>query len=238
MARNRYPGYCYCCGKYVEPGFGHFERHNNHWRVKCVQCASGRIVHETDKEVQRVVKMNEETTKMSENIQRENIHGKIFTGKLDNKVSRVVVDHDIDEVWVIVRSYKQKLKDIACTPIIHVPELSPSSELFQIYLSLKEAGNWNVDTFKKQYVSRFLHEMLESSARHWLTQLVNAAQNGKRILLVCYCSEEALCHRSIVCGLLQGRGVTCGTITEDQINYDYSFYYKTYLDMWRKQGGQ
>ena len=26
MARNRYPGYCYCCGAYVPTGYGHFER--------------------------------------------------------------------------------------------------------------------------------------------------------------------------------------------------------------------
>lgn len=39
MSRNKYPGYCYCYGK---------------WRIKCVKCASGRIVHDTDKEVLRV----------------------------------------------------------------------------------------------------------------------------------------------------------------------------------------
>ena len=27
MARNKkYPGRCYCCGAWVEPGYGHFER--------------------------------------------------------------------------------------------------------------------------------------------------------------------------------------------------------------------
>lgn len=55
MARNKYPGYCYCCGQYTKPGFGHFERHDGGWRIKCVKCASGRIVHENDKEVRRVV---------------------------------------------------------------------------------------------------------------------------------------------------------------------------------------
>ena len=49
MARNRYAGYCYCCGAYVPVGYGHFERHYNpdpygpRWRIKCVKCASGRI---------------------------------------------------------------------------------------------------------------------------------------------------------------------------------------------------
>ena len=36
MARNRYPGTCYCCGEYVPTGFGHFERYRGHWRIKCV----------------------------------------------------------------------------------------------------------------------------------------------------------------------------------------------------------
>lgn len=53
MARNRYPGYCYCCGEYVPTGFGHFERHKGYWKVKCVKCASGRIVKPTDREVKR-----------------------------------------------------------------------------------------------------------------------------------------------------------------------------------------
>ena len=62
MSRNKYPGYCYCCGEYVKPGFGHYEktrgknmyRQYGKWRIKCVKCASGRIVHDTDKEVLRV----------------------------------------------------------------------------------------------------------------------------------------------------------------------------------------
>lgn len=26
MSRNKYPGYCYCCGEYVKPGFVHYEK--------------------------------------------------------------------------------------------------------------------------------------------------------------------------------------------------------------------
>lgn len=65
MARNRYAGYCYCCGKYVPSGYGHFERTHdgtaNKFTIKCVRCASGRIVKDSDKEVQRV-RNREETT--------------------------------------------------------------------------------------------------------------------------------------------------------------------------------
>ncbi len=58
MARNKYPNYCYCCGKYVEPGYGHFERIYNtppgtpNWRIKCVKCASGRVLTDKDPGVQ------------------------------------------------------------------------------------------------------------------------------------------------------------------------------------------
>ena len=54
MARNKYPGYCYCCGQYIEPGYGHFELirgaapRQSKWRIKCVRCASGRILTAAD----------------------------------------------------------------------------------------------------------------------------------------------------------------------------------------------
>lgn len=59
MARNQYPGVCYCCGAYVPVGFGHFERirGGKGWRVKCVKCASGRIVRKSDPEVQRAERL-------------------------------------------------------------------------------------------------------------------------------------------------------------------------------------
>ncbi len=41
--RNKYPGTCYRCGKTVETGAGHFERHNGGWRTQHAGCAiSGR----------------------------------------------------------------------------------------------------------------------------------------------------------------------------------------------------
>lgn len=60
MARNRYPGYCYCCGQYVPAGYGHFELQRRgpvKWKIKCVKCASGRTVRDSDKEVRRVREM-------------------------------------------------------------------------------------------------------------------------------------------------------------------------------------
>jgi invasion protein IalB len=48
MARNKYPGVCHCCGAYVPAGYGHFERYHGGWRIKCVKCASGRMVTDND----------------------------------------------------------------------------------------------------------------------------------------------------------------------------------------------
>ena len=36
--RNKYPGICYRCGKPVEKGEGHFERHNGGWRTQHAEC--------------------------------------------------------------------------------------------------------------------------------------------------------------------------------------------------------
>ncbi|QVW54553.1 hypothetical protein p113_131 [Enterococcus phage 113] len=37
--RNKYPGYCYRCGTFVEKGQGHFERKNGYWRLQHADCA-------------------------------------------------------------------------------------------------------------------------------------------------------------------------------------------------------
>lgn len=67
MARNRYPGYCYCCGAYVLTGYGHFERHKGGWRVKCVKCASERTVKDTDKEVKRAIMLRDKQKEVRKN---------------------------------------------------------------------------------------------------------------------------------------------------------------------------
>jgi len=36
--RNRFAGTCYRCGKTVEPGAGHFERHGHGWRTQHADC--------------------------------------------------------------------------------------------------------------------------------------------------------------------------------------------------------
>lgn len=50
MARNRYPGYCYCCGAYVPTGYGHFERHKGGWMCKMCQWKNGKRYRQRSKE--------------------------------------------------------------------------------------------------------------------------------------------------------------------------------------------
>ena len=63
MARNMYPGYCYCCGTYTPPGYGHFERYRGGWRIKCVKCASGRILTDNDAGVKKMKREYEKEMK-------------------------------------------------------------------------------------------------------------------------------------------------------------------------------
>ena len=142
------------------------------------------------------------------------------------KTSRSLISrYKIDEVWCIVRSLKT-MPYFANIPVFHVPNLSPSEELFHDYLHWRDYGMWNESTFIKEYVPRFLNEMHSLPNRKALNALW-FAQKQKNILLLCYCEEERTCHRSIVAGLLQGvcfKGEKANVICQR----DYSEYYTQY----------
>lgn len=127
-----------------------------------------------------------------------------------------------DEVWAIVRSLKhpEKMK--------HVPELSPSLKLFKQYLQLRNTGRWNSKAFQNLYVPTFLQEMQTVASRKKLNELVWLDRHERRIALVCFCSDETTCHRSIVAGILQH--------VETQIHGvkgDYSQYGRNYEQLTR-----
>lgn len=128
-----------------------------------------------------------------------------------------------DEIWMIVRSYKNPNPNIK-----HVPELSPQPGLFKTYRHLAETNQWNQDAFKNIYVPQFLYDLRHSqSARNKLNLLYQLDKAGKRICLLCYCADETLCHRSIIAGMLQATGcdvkITSGT--------DYTHYYKQWISI-------
>ena len=132
------------------------------------------------------------------------------------------MSEEYDEIWIIVRSLKST-PYIPNTHVYHVPVLSPSSDLFHKYLYWKDNGEWNEDTFQNKYVPQFLCEMHSQEAKNILNDLFYKSKN-KHILLVCFCPNETLCHRSIICGLLQGVG--CETSADN-----YSHYYTIYKNL-------
>ena len=123
-----------------------------------------------------------------------------------------------DEVWAIVHSlkYPGKMK--------HVPELSPSWNLFKQYLALRDAGQWNKSAFEKIYVPVFIQEMQSTAARRKLLELMELDRQGKRICLAYFCPDETTCHRSVIAGILQYAGVPVQGVLND-----YSIYGKEIL---------
>lgn len=145
----------------------------------------------------------------------------------------------IDEIWCIVRSLKNglpviKRDDGSFVDVYHIPQLSPSPELFHAYLNWKQNGQWNEDTFQEKYVPQFIAEMHGEEQRNYLNILFQRAQE-KCILLLCFCTEEDMCHRSIILGIMQGiyaeKGLNVRCEGEDFTMDDYSDYYAMYKKM-------
>lgn len=110
---------------------------------------------------------------------------------------------DFDEVWVICRSVKE-IRDIFSKfqNVIHIPELAPSEELFKQYREYFHHGQWNKQVFDNVYVPRFLHDIQsDRGAINILRRLVDISSE-KDIMIACFCEDEAICHRSIIAGIL------------------------------------
>jgi uncharacterized protein YeaO (DUF488 family) len=114
------------------------------------------------------------------------------------------------EIWYIVRSPKNLRFDENHK---HVPELSPASQLFYSYLNAAKMGDWNAEWFAEHYVPNFLRQMKSDAAQEKLSELVVRSQS-EDIALVCFCSDESLCHRSIVGGILYNMGAYCDPAIE------------------------
>ena len=135
------------------------------------------------------------------------------------------INDTYDEVWFIVRSLKNGLPNTKRAGQIyrHVPQLSPSLNLFKDYLKWANNNEWNENCFMERYVPRFLEEMKSKEAKNALNTLYKM-EKQKNILLVCFCGKENICHRSIVCGLMQGVGS----------NVNCNKNYKHFYDMYKK----
>ena len=106
-----------------------------------------------------------------------------------------------DEVWAIVRSPKNAPKWMR-----HVPELSPSWPLFELYRKKRASFQWTKAVFEEEYVPRFLDEMQVQAARAKLNELFLRSHKGEYIAIACFCTDVEKCHRSIIASLLKGAG--------------------------------
>ena len=108
-----------------------------------------------------------------------------------------------DEVWVICRSVEEISDFIEeHDHVFHVPQLAPSKELFIWYRKEFHEGRWGKEAFLKHYVPAFLEMFSEGSEGQLFLEKLAREGKEKDILLVCFCQDEKLCHRSIVGGLL------------------------------------
>lgn len=116
---------------------------------------------------------------------------------------RNVHPNEYDEIWAIVRSFKNKPYYIR-----QVPELSPSWDLFKKYLSLRDMGMWNKESFERYYRPYFVSQInADPWAQSALETLIAKHNSGKKIALVCFCTDVNLCHRRIISEMLTERGV-------------------------------
>lgn len=124
---------------------------------------------------------------------------------------------EYDKIFMIVRS-NRPINNPRITPL---PELAPSSALFFMYLKWKSEEVWNQDTFDEKYVPWFLKDFVNNQ------ESLNALNNiyylsevkNERICLMCYCTNESMCHRSIIAGLLQGAGAHVRLIPDSKSDY-------------------
>lgn len=126
---------------------------------------------------------------------------------------------EFDKTYAIVRSMKNQSPWIEQLPV-----LAPSKDLFFKYRNWVTNGEWNHEKFRSGYVPQFLREMTAQPARTMLNELYRRSGEGEHIQLCCFCTDETLCHRSIIAGLLQGAGANVWLSS----GADYSGYFEQY----------
>ena len=131
------------------------------------------------------------------------------------RISELVQDEKTSS-YAIVRSMKNKSKWIE-----QLSALSPSKDLFFKYRNLANNGLWNKTSFNDIYVPQFITEMHSPEAKASLSDILQRSAKGESIALACFCTDETMCHRSIIAGILQGAGVDVETTS----NADYSHFF-------------
>lgn len=124
-----------------------------------------------------------------------------------------------DEVWIIVRSLKNK-SILSNKNVKWVPELAPSSHLFNWYLNTRKKQKWNINKFNDEYTSVFLNELYTNEESRKALNLLYEKCLTKNICIVCFCKDYNLCHRKIVYNLICGvnKNLASHYIDESYIN--------------------
>lgn len=119
------------------------------------------------------------------------------------------IDTSRAENWMIVRAPGEIPENAR-----HVPELSPSPELFQKYRQAFHAGEFDRRFFDEVYVPQFLQELTKSQPALALLDNLKEESEKKDFSLCCFCEDESLCHRCIIGGILLGIGAAIETEPE------------------------
>lgn len=127
------------------------------------------------------------------------------------------MDRSYDENWMIVRSAKN-IPEYAK----QVVDLSPSTDLFFKFRKAANNNEFNDKWFESVYVPQFIKELKNNdNAIKLLAQLWDDSKS-KNIYLCCFCSNESICHRSIIAGILLGSGA------QIECNKEYIKYWDMY----------
>jgi uncharacterized protein YeaO (DUF488 family) len=123
----------------------------------------------------------------------------LFTGSIKD-----IDKSKYDEIWIIAR----KIGNVQTGGnIYHVPQLAPSYDLLNRYLSWRSQGIWNKDQFDTVYIPQFLNEMQMPMAQQYL-RLLQSKSKEKDVLICCFCSDESMCHRTLVKGIIESMNNT------------------------------
>lgn len=95
-----------------------------------------------------------------------------------------------------------------------MPQLSPSPNLFTLYLDLKQRGEWDIYTFTNVYTPRFLEQMkTDNVMRNTLNNIKAILDTGNDVAFMCYC--DSFCHRFILGSEFEKRGYSVINLSEE-----------------------
>ena len=91
---------------------------------------------------------------------------------------------------------------------IHWTALAPSQDLFNRYQAWRHDYVWSQELFDEVYVPQFIHELVWQVTGEGAMDL-NRMYKEREVdrSLICHCTNEFMCHRMIIAGLLMGCGV-------------------------------